>query len=53
MPNSVERLRNVTKKKKKSCTYSCVPKFLWVAIFAIIIYIPQVDINVFYRFMPI
>ena len=28
--------------------YSCVPKFLWVAIFAIIIYIPHIDINVRY-----
>ena len=34
-------------------TYSCVPNFLWVAIFAIIIYIPQVDTNVCYRLMPI
>ena len=25
--------------------YSCVPKFLWVAIFAMISYIPQVDIQ--------
>ena len=33
--------------------YRCVPKCLWVAIFTIIIYIPQVDINVCYRLMPI
>ena len=36
---------------RSSFLYSRVPKFLWVAIFAIIIYIPHVDTNVCSRFM--
>ena len=32
---------------------NCLPSLLWIAIFAIIIYIPQVDINICYRCMSI